>query len=90
MMNLLLGLNSFAFIFLKAFQQKNVMQDKYFWMMPISILMGFSEVFVISTVAANMTLFTGAAIGIGGGFGCMVACWGHNKIIRMKHEHKRI
>jgi len=88
MMNLLLGLNSFAYIFLKAFQQKNVMQDKYYWMIPISICMGFSEVFLIVTVAAHVTYLTGLCIGIGGGLGCIIACWSHNKITRIKYEDK--
>jgi len=74
MMNLLLGLNSCAYIFLKAFQQKNVIHDKYHWMIPISILMGFSEVFVIVTIIDHVTMFTGFAIGLGGGIGCIIAC----------------
>ena len=84
MMNLLLGLNSFAYIFLKAFQQKNVMQDKYYWMIPISVLMGFSEVFLIATVAAHVTMITGLCIGLGGGSGCIVACLLHNRMTKDK------
>ena len=81
MMNLLLGINSFAYIFLKAFQQKNVMHDKYWWMVPCSLAMGCAEVFVIVVVAtSSATIVSGLSIGLGGGIGCIVACLAHKRI----------
>lgn len=75
--NLFLGLNAFAYIFVKAFQQKNVIYNKYWWMIPCSWLMGLSEVYVIAAVAADATWITGLCIGTGGGIGCILSCKAH-------------
>lgn len=42
---------SFAFVFLKAFQQRNVAFDNYIWVLPTSYCMAFAEVYVIALIA---------------------------------------
>jgi len=95
MTELIAGIAYFVFVFFKAFQQRNVSWLKYFSVMPVSYLMAFSEVIVISTVA-----YTGAqlfpfsmdalirilpmmfAIGTGGGLGAMAGMFLHNKYVK--------
>lgn len=68
---------SFAFIFLKAFQQLNVVHRQYAWVVPTSMAMSACEVAVIAMVAKQgwgwLVLFTG----FGAGLGCVGAMFLH-------------
>lgn len=68
---------SFVFIFLKAFQQLNVVHKQYLLVVPTSMAMSTCEVAVIYLVAKQgwgwLVLFTGA----GGGLGCIGAMYLH-------------
>ncbi len=55
---ILAGFAYFVFVFLKAFQQRNVMGLHYSWIMPISYAMAATEVFVISVVAIKAVNYT--------------------------------
>ena len=76
-----LGCTTFIFIFLRAFQQKNVMKNKYMWMVPTSYGMGFCEVYIIASVATGgMELWAAAlAMGTGGGVGSILATYLHER-----------
>lgn len=75
------GVASAAFVFLKAFQQRNVAFDNYVAVMPISFLMACTEVYVIGSVAqAGWHFPLVAAIGVGAGLGCMAAMFLHHHI----------
>jgi len=75
------GLASMLFVFLKAFQQRNVAFDNYVAVMPVSILMAATEVYVIGSVARQgWHLPLVAAIGVGAGIGCMAAMYLHHHI----------
>lgn len=69
---------SFAFIFLKAFQQLNVVHAQYLLVIPTSIAMACCEVLVIAQVARQgwgpIVLFTG----LGAGLGCTAAMFAHS------------
>lgn len=65
-----LWLSSFLFVFLKAFQQRNVAFDDYIPVIPISIMMAAMEVYTITKVAAQgwhwgAVLVIGSASGTG-------------------------
>lgn len=76
------GAASFVFVFLKAFQQRNVAFDNYGWVMPISLLMAAAEVYVIATVAVGgWHLFLVGAIGAGAGAGCLCAMYLHKRYV---------
>jgi hypothetical protein len=68
---------SFIFIFLKAFQQLNVVHRQYLLVIPTSMMMATCEVAVIALVARNgwgwIVIFTG----LGGGLGCIAAMFFH-------------
>lgn len=75
------GIASAVFVFLKAFQQRNVAFDNYIAVMPVSFLMACTEVYVIGTVAASGWHFPlVTAIGVGAGLGCMSAMYLHHHI----------
>lgn len=68
---------SFAFIFLKAFQQLNVMHKQYLLVIPTSMAMSACEIGVVAMVIHQgwgwLVVFTGA----GGGMGCVAAMYLH-------------
>ena len=86
MMIALILLANFIFIFLKAFQQKNVMHNRYASMFLTSQFMGAMEVFVVGSVAAiwvmgdSLAMKALLAIGVGtcGGLGSIAGCVLHN------------
>jgi hypothetical protein len=68
-------------VFFKAAQQRNVAFDNYVAVMPVSILMAATEVYVIGSVASQgWHLPLVGAIGIGAGIGCMAAMYSHHHI----------
>jgi hypothetical protein len=79
MIELTAGAASFVFVFLKAFQQRNVAFDNYWPVVPTSFAMAMAEVYVIGSVAAagwHWPLVT--AVGVGAGLGCMLAMFTHH------------
>jgi hypothetical protein len=77
------GLASFIFVFLKAFQQRNVAFDHYWPVIPISILMAATEVYVISSVVfLGYSIALVLCIGVGAGTGAVIAMRVHNSIFR--------
>lgn len=88
MLKLLLaaGLAQFIFIALKAFQQLNVMNHKYWWVAPTSMLMAVFEVFVIAMIARSEESWYLIVIpvGIGGSLGCMFSMWLHKRLMNRR------
>jgi hypothetical protein len=86
---LLVGAANFIFIFLKAFQQRNVAFMHYWWVVPTSLLMGIVEVGVVGAVAIKATAASSLlslwpiiiAIGVGGGLGAVASMWIHKRYI---------
>lgn len=71
---------AFAFVFLKAFQQLNVVHKQYLWVLPTSCLMAACEVYVIATTARNGYGWIVLAIGLGSGLGAMASMYLHSRI----------
>ena len=53
LMYLLAFLSSFGFVFLKSFQQLNVVKKTYSLIVPTSMLMAGMEVYVVATTSRN-------------------------------------
>lgn len=63
---------SFVYIFLKAWQQINVVYKKYKAVPLVSMLMALCEVTIVTLVVkSNIWLFI--PIGVGGAIGCMLS-----------------
>ena len=81
------GVAYFFFVFLKAFQQRNVMGLHYNFILPISYLMAATEVFVISIVAIKAVNYESThellalafSVGTGGGLGALAGMYIHNR-----------
>lgn len=71
--------SSFIFVFLKAFQQLNVVRGDYLWVMPTSLAMAACEVYVVALAAARGWGWVVLPIGIGAGLGAMSAMWLHKR-----------
>lgn len=92
----LVGLANFVFIFLKAFQQRNVAFLHYWWVVPTSILMGVVEVGVVGAVAIEATAAASfialwplvVAVGVGGGLGAVASMWIHKRIFEDNPDAK--
>ena len=74
--------SSFAFIFLKSFQQLNVVHRKYWWILPTSFLMAICEVYVITVAAHNGWGWIIVPVGLGSGSGSLVATYLHTRMFR--------
>ncbi len=71
----------FVFVFLKAFQQRNVAFDHYWPVLPISICMAACEFYVIAyVVSEGYDLVKVLAIGSAGGTGTLIAMLLHKRI----------
>lgn len=89
----LAGLAHCAFVFVKAFQQRNVAFLHYKWVMPTSLLMSCTEVVVIGYVAIQAVTVSSIlllwplvlAMGIGGGVGALAGMYLHHKFIGGEH-----
>lgn len=77
---------SFIYIFVKAFQQLNVMKAEYMWMVPTSVIMAACEVFIIGTAALSQQWWIFLPIGVGGGTGCMLSVYVHSKLKERKRD----
>ncbi len=77
----------FCFVFLKAFQQRNVAFDHYWPVVPISWLMVAAEFYVIvAVVSVGYSFALIAAVGISAGVGSMLAMLLHKRIFRRKEK----
>lgn len=81
MTTVLAGLASFAFVFLKAFQQRNVAFNRYAWIVPCSYGMAATEVYVVAQVAVQgWDFWLCFSVGTGAGAGAVLAMLAHNRI----------
>ena len=74
---------SFIYVFLKAFQQKNVVFDNYALIAPTSMFMAFCEATIIILYVKN-TFWIFIPIGIGASLGSMLAMYVYNRWVRKK------
>lgn len=71
---------SFVFIFLKAFQQLNVVHKQYLWVLPTSLFMAVCEVYVIVATAKNGWGWIVLVIGLGSGLGAISSMYVHERL----------
>ena len=75
------------FVFLKAAQQRNVAFDHYWPVMPISLLMAATEVYVISTIVRlGYDLYLVLAVGTGAGVGALAAMVLHKRFFKKEKQ----
>lgn len=80
-----LAVASFIFIFLKAFQQRNVAFNHYLAVIPTSLLMAVVEVFAIAEIAAEgWSIPVVLAVGMASGLGALTAMGLHGFIFKTK------
>ena len=79
----LIFVSSFALVFLKAFQQQNVVHENWLFVPVVSMGLAVTEVaivlFVVSTGWAAIPW-----MGTGAGLGALCAMWLHKKLFRRK------
>ena len=82
MIYMAIGGTTLIYVFLRAFQQKNVMHNQYLWMIPVSYGMGMCDVYIIHSVASseNPLYLVALAMGTGGAVGAIAATFFHSKI----------
>ena len=85
MMFITLFIASFVFVFLKAFQQRNVAFDHYKWVLPVSFGMAATEVYVIAAiVVTGYSFWAVVGMGLGGGTGALISMFLHRKLLGSK------
>jgi len=76
---LLSALVTFAYVFMRAFQQLNVVGGHY-WRVPLfSVAMGVGDVLLVMFIVKADSLWLGVVNGIGGGLGCVFAMYINSK-----------
>jgi hypothetical protein len=73
---------SFAYIWLRAFQQRNVANAIYWWIVPTSYLMAATDVFLIANFAKGLTVALWATYGTAGALGSLTAVYVHKRIVK--------
>lgn len=68
---------SFAFIFLKAWQQLNVVHHQLWWIIPTSFGLAVCEVYLIVQAATNGVSWIVLPLGLGSGLGCLASMMLH-------------
>lgn len=66
---------TFIYVFLRAFQQLNVVHRNYWMIMPTSVFMSIGDVLLVLFIVKANTVWMGVSNGVGGGLGCMFAMW---------------
>jgi hypothetical protein len=72
--------STFIFVFLKAFQQLNVVHGNYLWILPVSMAMAMCEVYTVVVSAHLGWGWIVLPIGLGGGLGASLAVWIHKRM----------
>lgn len=73
---------SFLYIFLKAWQQLNVVHHQLWWIMPTSFAMAACEVFIVFQSAHRGWGWIVIPIGLGAGLGCLSSMVLHKRMIK--------
>jgi hypothetical protein len=71
---------SLVYVFLRAFQQQTVIQGRYWLVAPVSMAMGWCDVYLIFHIAKTGG-WIWLATGTGGAIGCMTAMYLHRRFI---------
>jgi len=68
---------SFAYVFMRAFQQLNVQRSAYLFVVPTSFCMAAGDVFLITNYAKNggVSWALVTTVGISSGLGSLLAMW---------------
>lgn len=77
---LLLFFSSFVFIFLKSWQQLNVVYHQLWWIVPTSFTMATVEVFTVANMAHYGWGWVIIPIGLGSGFGSLSSTVMHKRM----------
>jgi hypothetical protein len=83
-MYLLAFLSSFFYIGLKSWQQGNISERKYCWILPTSLCMAVLEVYTVSLMSKQGLGVLVFVIGTGGGLGSICATYIHNRVTSEK------
>lgn len=75
MLALLSFFTAYVYVGLKATQQLSVANERYMWVMPVSVLMGLCEVGIVLMAVHTGSLFLGLVNGFGAGLGALTAMW---------------
>lgn len=82
---LILFVTSFGWVFIQAFQSRNVNSGQYGWAACTSFVLGTLQVAVLSTVIGpNGSLAHTLLYCAGGSLGVVSAMWAHRRFIRAK------
>lgn len=77
-----LFVSSFVFVFLRAFQQQNVIHGKWAWVLPVSYMLCAAEYYIISLAANAGYGFTIVLVGgTGAGLGCLCSMLFHRYLV---------
>lgn len=71
---------NYLYIAMKAFQQLNVVHEKYAWVFPVSMTLAACEFITIGIVAKSTDWTLAIAMGIGAGLGSLTSMVVHKRL----------
>lgn len=77
---------TFAYVFLRAFQQLNVVGGHYWRVLPTSLAMGIGDVVLVLLIVKTDSLWIGLTNGVGGAAGCMLAMYLNRRLAHGKNR----
>jgi hypothetical protein len=78
---------SLLYVALRAFQQRNVTNDDFAWVVPTSLCMSAVDAFLMINVVKNgWSIPLVLSVGLGGGIGCVVAMKLHKRFVMKKSK----
>lgn len=80
---------NFAHVALRAFQQRNVAHLRYAPVLPLSLFLAATEIYIIAQVGvmaitSNLAWHHVLVLALGGGLGCMLSMYLHDKVFKEK------
>ena len=82
MIYLILFLSSILYVGLRSFQQRNVTNDNYLWVVPTSCGMAAVDAYLmINVVKSGWSIPLVLSVGLGGAIGCICAMLIHKRYI---------
>ena len=73
---------SLTFVFLKAFQSRNVVLDRDRWVMPTAALIACAEVGMLVAIIEDPGLWAILPVALGGGLGALLAMRVHRRLFK--------
>jgi hypothetical protein len=83
---IMLLFTNYLYVGMRAFQQLNVVNNRWLWIPPTTFVMACVEVYNLITIVKQENYWAVVPMTIGGALGCWSSMWYHNRAKRKEKE----